>query len=82
VEIKKIEKIAELLHNRGWGTHMKIVSGNYSSRVKTCEEFEFDIFEAKKRFPDLGKAYYVLKRKVAKMRFLLKAVYRRENSRK
>jgi hypothetical protein len=24
--------------------------------VKTCEESEFDIFEAKKRFPDSGKA--------------------------
>jgi hypothetical protein len=40
--------------------------------VKTCGEFEFDIFEAKKRFPDSGKAYCVLKRKVAKMRFLPK----------
>ena len=39
---------------------------------KTCWEFEFDIFEAKKRFPDSGKAYCVLKRKVAKMRVLLK----------
>jgi hypothetical protein len=36
--------------------------------VKTCRESEFDIFEAKKRFPDSGKAYYVLRRKVAKMR--------------
>ena len=36
--------------------------------VKTCEEF--DIFEAKKRFPDSGKACCVLKRKVVKMRFL------------
>ena len=40
--------------------------------VKTCGESEFDIFEAKKRFPDSGKAYYVLKRKVAKMRLLPK----------
>jgi hypothetical protein len=39
--------------------------------VKTCEESEFDIFEAKKRFLDSEKAY-VLKRKVAKMRFLPK----------
>ena len=39
--------------------------------VKTCGESEFDIFEAKKRFPDSGKAC-VLKRKVAKMRFLPK----------
>ena len=40
--------------------------------VKTCGESEYDIFEAKKRFPDSGKAYCVLKRKVAKMRFLPK----------
>jgi hypothetical protein len=30
--------------------------------VKTCGESEFDIFKAKKRFPDPGKAY-LLKRK-------------------
>ena len=36
--------------------------------VKTCGKFEFDIFEAKKRFPDSGKAC-VLKRKVAKTHF-------------
>jgi hypothetical protein len=35
-------------------------------------ESEFDISEAKKHFPDSGKAYCVLKRKVAKMRFLPK----------
>ena len=40
--------------------------------IKTCGESEFDIFEAKKRFPDSGKEYCVLKRKVAKMRFLQK----------
>ena len=40
--------------------------------VKTCGESEFDIFEAKKRFSDSGKAYCVLMRKVAKMRFLPK----------
>jgi hypothetical protein len=40
-------------------------------RVKTWE-FEFEIFEAKKRFSDSGKAYCILKRKVAKMRFLSK----------
>jgi hypothetical protein len=39
------------------------------SRIKTCGKSEFDIFEAKKRFPDSGKAC-ILKRKVAKMRFL------------
>ena len=38
--------------------------------VKTCEESEFDIFKAKKRFPDPGKAG-VLKRKVTKIAFLL-----------
>jgi hypothetical protein len=37
--------------------------------VKTCGESEFDIFEAKKRFPDSEKAC-VLKRKVAKNSFL------------
>jgi hypothetical protein len=37
--------------------------------VKTCGGSEFDIFEAKKRFPDSGKAC-VLKRKVAKIAFL------------
>src|SRR3569833_695576 len=36
--------------------------------VKTCGKFEFDIYEAKKRLLDSGKAC-VLKRKVAKMRF-------------
>jgi hypothetical protein len=36
-------------------------------RVKTCGGSEFDIFEAKKRFPDSEKAYCVSKRKVAKM---------------
>src|SRR3569623_1356069 len=36
--------------------------------VKTCGESEFDIFKAKKCFPDSEKVY-VLKRKVAKMRF-------------
>jgi hypothetical protein len=40
--------------------------------VEICGESEFDIFEAKKRFSDSGKAYYVLKRTVAKMRFLPK----------
>jgi hypothetical protein len=40
--------------------------------VKTCAESEFDIFEAKKRFPDAGKVYCVLKRKVSKMRVLPK----------
>jgi hypothetical protein len=39
--------------------------------VKTCGKSKFDIFEAKKRFPDSGKAY-VLQRKVTKMRFLSK----------
>jgi hypothetical protein len=60
---------SELLHNRG-ATHMKnflrIFSGNDPSRDKTYGKFEFDTFEAKKRFPDSGKAYCVLKRKVAK----------------
>jgi hypothetical protein len=36
--------------------------------VKTCGESEFEIFEAKKRFPDSKKAC-VLKRKVAKSHF-------------
>jgi hypothetical protein len=40
--------------------------------VKICRESKFDIFEVKKRFPDTGKAYCVLKRKVAKMRLLPK----------
>jgi hypothetical protein len=35
-------------------------------------EPEFEIFEAKKRFPDSGKAYFGLNRKVAKIRFLPK----------
>jgi hypothetical protein len=39
--------------------------------VKTCGESEFDIFEAKKRFPDSRKAC-VSKRKVAKCDFYLK----------
>jgi hypothetical protein len=38
---------------------------------KTCGESEFDIFEAKKRFPDSGKAC-VLKRKSQKCDFCLK----------
>jgi hypothetical protein len=46
--------------------------------VKTCGESEFDVLEEKQRFPDSGKAYYVkkayylLKRKIAKMQFLPK----------
>ena len=40
--------------------------------IKTCGESEFDIFEAKKRVPGSGKAYCVLKRKVAKSHFCLK----------
>jgi hypothetical protein len=40
--------------------------------VKICRESEFDISEAKKRFPDSGKMYCVLKRKVAKMQLLPK----------
>jgi hypothetical protein len=46
--------------------------------IKTCGESEFDIFEAKKRFPDTGKAYYVLKGKVAKIGFfrLFALIYR------
>ncbi len=40
--------------------------------IKTCGESEFDIFEVKRRFPDSGKVYCVLKRKVAKMQFLPK----------
>ena len=47
--------------------------------VKTYGESEFDIFEAKKCFPGSGKAYNVLKRKVAKMRFWLKTFFRFEN---
>jgi hypothetical protein len=65
----------ELLHNKG--RHLrekfsKFFSGNDPSRGKACGESELDIFEAKKRFPDSGKACYVLKRKVTKMRFLPK----------
>jgi hypothetical protein len=38
---------------------MKIFSENDPFRgKKTCGESEFDIFKAKKRFPDSGKAYY------------------------
>jgi hypothetical protein len=40
--------------------------------VKTCGKSEFEIFEAKKRFPDSGNAYCVLKRKAAKKNFCLK----------
>jgi hypothetical protein len=40
--------------------------------VKTSGEFEFDILEAKKLFPESGKASCVLKRKVAKIAFLSK----------
>jgi hypothetical protein len=38
--------------------------------IKTCGEYEFDIFEAKKRFSDSGKDC-VLKRKVAKIAFIV-----------
>jgi hypothetical protein len=54
---------------KGGHPREKIFSGNHLSRGKTCGESEFDIFEAKKRFPDSRKAC-VLKRKVAKMRFI------------
>jgi hypothetical protein len=40
-------------------------------RVETCGASEFDIFTAKKRFPDSDKAR-VLKRKVAKIAFFEK----------
>jgi hypothetical protein len=45
----------------------KSFSGNDPLGVKTCGESAFDIFKAKKRFPSSRKAYYVLKRNVAKM---------------
>jgi hypothetical protein len=55
------------------GTHVKKLKKIFLEMiplgVKTCGEFEFDIFEAKKHFPDSGKAC-VLKRKVAKIAFL------------
>ena len=35
---------------------------------KTCGKSEFDIYKAKKCFPDAGKTF-VLEQKVAKMRF-------------
>ena len=38
--------------------------------VKTCEKFEFDIFEAKKRFPDSGKS--CIEAKSRKMQILPK----------
>ena len=37
--------------------------------VKTCGEFEFNIFEAKKRFPDVGEGVLYIE---AKMQFCLK----------
>jgi hypothetical protein len=46
----------------------KIFSENDPSRGKNMWEIQFDIFEAKKRFPDSGKVC-VLKRKVAKIAF-------------
>ena len=71
----------ELLHNRERGQlREKFFLEMIPLGIKTCgesEDFshgfpEFDIFEAKKRFPDSGNVYCVLKRKVAKMRFLPK----------
>ena len=60
----------ELLHNRG-ATHVKKFSKFFLEitllGVKICRDFEFDIFEAKKRFPDSGKTC-VLKRKIAFLR--------------
>jgi hypothetical protein len=52
----------ELLHNREGATHVKNIFTNFflSSKnfsplgVKTCGESEFDVFKAKKRFPDSG----------------------------
>jgi hypothetical protein len=61
----------ELLHNRRGATHVKkFLLETTPLVVKTCGESEFDIFEAKKRFSDSGKAW-VLKRKVAKIAFSL-----------
>jgi hypothetical protein len=40
--------------------------------VKTCGEFEFDIFEAKKRFPDSGKVYCYWSEESKKCDFCLK----------
>jgi hypothetical protein len=53
----------------GGATHVKIFLEMAPLGVKTCGESEFDIFEAKKRFPDSEKAYCALKRKVTKMQF-------------
>ena len=53
-------------------TFSKKFSGNAPSRGKNMGESEFDIFEAKKFLHDSEKAYCVLKRKVANMRFLTK----------
>jgi hypothetical protein len=59
----------ELLHIRGpstWKFFRKCFLKIIPLRVKICGASEFDIFEAKKRFPDSGKAC-VLKQKVAKI---------------
>ena len=59
-------------YNTIGATHVKnfrkFFSENDTSRGKTCGKSDFDIYEAKKCFPDSGKAC-VLNRKVAKMRF-------------
>jgi hypothetical protein len=65
--------VLELYTIGGRGTtHVKKSSKIFlemaSLKVKTCGESEFDIFKAKKCFPDSGKAC-VLKRKVAKIAF-------------
>jgi site-specific DNA-cytosine methylase len=72
---KITKKSAELLHNRVVALinhpHEKIFKIFFLKMtplgVKTCEEF--NIFEAKKHFPDSRKAYFILKRKVAKIAF-------------
>jgi hypothetical protein len=55
------------------GLSQSIFWSYYTIGVVTQKFSEFDIFEAKKRIPDSGKAC-ILKRKVAKMRFFTQKI--------
>ncbi len=50
------------------GGHPREIFSGPPLEIKTCGESKIDIFKTKKRCSDSGKEY-VLKRKVAKMRF-------------
>ena len=74
------EKLWSYLHNTytffspTWEKFQNFFLEMTSLEVKICEGIRIWYFQSEKCFPDSGKAYYVLKRKVTKMQFLLKTI--------